>query len=169
LSAVLNAIPGRRRDIALSRPGLGPGTLLFGIGNCGRADDGLGWAFLDRVQHESGFEGRTEYRYQLQVEDAAVIARAGRVIFIDSCPGELTGGFRWAACDASGNFEFTTHVLPPRAVLYYCKTLYGRVPPAEILMIQGHDWGLRNGISTQALGNLDRALRFFRHEVLVSG
>lgn len=169
MSAVLKAIPGQGRKIALSRPGLGPDTLLFGIGNCGRADDGLGWAFLDRVQHEPGFESPTEYRYQLQVEDAAVIARAGRVIFIDSCRGDLSGGFRWAACDASENFEFTTHVLPPSAVLYYCRTLYGLAPRAEILMIGGHDWGLRNGISTQAMENLDRALRFFRREVLAAG
>ena len=38
------------------RPGLGPDDLVFGIGNCGRGDDGLGWAFLDRIRHEEGFE-----------------------------------------------------------------------------------------------------------------
>lgn len=169
MSTELNVMPDRSKKVTLPRPGLGPDTLLFGIGNCGRADDGLGWAFLDRVRHEPGFASPTEYRYQLQVEDAAMIAHAGRVIFIDSYRGELSGGFRWSSCVASENFEFTTHVLPPRGVLYYCKTLYGGAPRAEILTIQGRDWGLRNGISAQARHNLERALHFFREEVLAAG
>lgn len=146
--------------------GLGPDTLLFGIGNCGRADDGLGWAFLDRVQNEPGFNSLVEYRYQLQVEDAAAVNRARRVIFVDSFKGDLPDGFRWKNCEASEHFEFTTHVLPPRGVLHYCASLFGHTPRAELMMIQGHDWGLRNGMSARAHWNLDQALAFFRREVL---
>lgn len=148
------------------RPGLGPDTLVFGVGNCGRSDDGLGWAFLDRIQHESGFDCPAEFRYQLQVEDAAQIARMRRVIFVDSYKGELPGGFCWKACKPSVNFEFTTHVLPPRGVMHYCRTLFDRSPRADILMIQGHEWGLRNGLSVKARQNLENALVFFRENVL---
>ena len=95
----------------------GPDTLLFGIGNCSRGDDGLGWAFLDRVLQQADFQGQAEYRYQLGVEDAALVARAGRVIFIDSCNGPIDGGFAWQQCEASAEFEFTSHVLPPGAVM----------------------------------------------------
>lgn len=148
------------------RLGLGPDDLVFGIGNCGRSDDGLGWAFLDRIRHEEGFECPVEYRYQLQVEDAALVARARRVIFVDSYAGDLPDGFRWLPCEASENFEFTTHVLPPRGVMHYCESLYDASPRAEILMIQGHEWGLRNGMSDGALENLENALAFFRNTVL---
>ena len=148
------------------RPGLGPDDLVFGIGNCGRSDDGLGWAFLDRIRNEEGFECPVEYRYQLQVEDAARVASARRVVFVDSYDGELPGGFRWMPCEASEHFEFTSHVLPPRGVLHYCESLYGASPRAEILMIQGHDWGLRNRMSNGALVNLENALAFFRKTVL---
>lgn len=148
------------------RPVLGPDTLLLGIGNCGRSDDGLGWAFLDRVQNETGFNSPVEYRYQLQVEDAAQIARMQRVIFIDSYKGDLPAGFRWKTCTASENFEFTTHVLPPRGVMHYCKTLFGSTPRADILMIQGREWDLRNALSDDAAGNLDNALEFFRQNIL---
>lgn len=151
------------------RPAPGPDTVVFGIGNCGRADDGLGWAFLDRVQAVTGFECPVEYRYQLQVEDAAAMARFRNVIFVDSYRGDLPGGIRWAPCEASPNFEFTTHVLPPRGVLHYCETLFGRAPRADLLMIQGQDWGLRNGLSTRAEENLERALAFFRRRVLGAG
>lgn len=148
------------------RPPVGADTLMFGIGNSGRGDDGLGWAFLDRVVDEAAFTGRAEYRYQLQVEDAALIRRAARVVFVDSYDGELPDGFRWQPCEPSEAFEFTTHVLPPRAILYYCQDLYGETPPADVLMIQGTTWDLGSGLSGEAEDRLQRALRFFREEIL---
>jgi hydrogenase maturation protease len=152
-----------------ARPGLGPRSLLFGIGNSGRRDDGLGWAFLDRVRHETGVDCPVEYRYQLGVEDAARIAQAERVIFVDAYRGDLPGGFRWTPCEPTANFEFTTHVLPPRGVLHYCESLYGARPRADLLMIQGAAWGLEIGLSPVAETHLERALRFFRDTVLAGG
>jgi hydrogenase maturation protease len=146
--------------------GIGPETILFGIGNSGRSDDGLGWAFLDRIQQESEFRGRIEYRYQLQVEDAALISRAERVIFVDSYKGELPGGIQWKPCKPSKDFEFTTHVLPPRAVMYICEDLYRNPPRANVLMIQGSSWDLRIGMSPEAELHLDKALRFFKENEL---
>jgi hydrogenase maturation protease len=148
------------------RPGIGPDTLIFGIGNCGRSDDGLGWAFLDRISAEAGFSSPVEYRYQLQVEDAALAERMQRVIFIDSYNGQLPGGFRWQRCEASEDFQFTTHVLPPRGVMHYCQALYGKAPRADILAIAGYEWGLRNSLSAAACQNLENALLFFRRRVL---
>jgi len=139
----------------------GPATLLFGIGNSGRSDDGLGWAFLDRVGLGGQFPGQLEYRYQLQVEDAALVSQADHVIFIDSYAGELAGGFQWQPCIPSKDFEFTSHVLPPRAVMHYCLELYGKTPRADLLMIQGVCWDLQIGLSAKAQHNLERALRFY--------
>ena len=144
-----------------NRHGLVPETLLIGIGNSGRSDDGLGWAFLDRIQHEAAFDGRVEYRYQLQVEDAALISDVEHVIFIDSYRGELPSGFQLTRCEPCGEFAFTTHVLPPGAVLSLCRNLYGRVPRADTLMIQGTFWDLHIGISPEAERCLENALQFF--------
>jgi hydrogenase maturation protease len=144
------------------QPGNGPDTLLFGIGNSGRSDDGLGWAFLDQIQQDPGFACRIEYRYQLQVEDAALTSSAERVIFIDSHKGNLPGGFAWKPCKPANDFEFTSHVLPPRAVMYFCQDLYGKTPRADLLMIQGSSWDLRIGMSPEAEQHLEKALRFFR-------
>jgi len=136
-------------------------TLLIGIGNSGRSDDGLGWAFLDRVQHETAFSGRVEYRYQLQVEDAALISEVERVIFVDSYCGDLPSGFRLTRCEPLKEFEFTTHVLPPGAVLSLCKDLYGKSPRSDTLMIQGTCWDLSIGMSPEAEQHLENALQFF--------
>lgn len=94
--------------------------------NGGRGHDGPGWAFPDGILDEGKFAGRAEYRYQSQVEGAALVRRAARVVFADSHDGELPDGFRRQPREPSEAFEFTTHVLPPRAFLYYCQDLCGR-------------------------------------------
>ena len=137
------------------------GILLFGIGNCGRSDDGLGWAFLDRIQQEAEFPGQVEYRYQLQVEDAAMVSRADRVIFVDSYQGALPGGFQWAPCNPSREFEFTSHVLAPSADKDLCQDLYGKVPPAELVLLQGDCWDLDTSMSDAAQLRLENALETF--------
>ena len=145
-----------------NQPGLEPETLLIGIGNSGRSDDGLGWAFLDRIQRETVFGGRVEYRYQLQVEDAALISDVDHVIFIDSYRGDLPNGFQLTRCEPSREFAFTSHVLPPEAVLFLCRDLYGKAPRADVLMIQGSSWDLQIGMSTEAQRHLENALQFFQ-------
>ncbi|MCP4332180.1 MAG: hydrogenase maturation protease [Gammaproteobacteria bacterium] len=144
-----------------TRHGLEPESLLVGIGNNGRSDDGLGWAFLDRIQQEAAFSGRLEYRYQLQVEDAALISDVEHVVFIDSYRGELPNGFQLTRCEPLKEIAFTTHVLPPGAVLSLCRDLYGRVPRADVLMIQGTSWDLHIGMSPEAERRLEDALQFF--------
>jgi hydrogenase maturation protease len=143
-----------------------PGMLVFGIGNSGRSDDGLGWAFLDRIGKDRAFYGQAEYRYQLQVEDAALASTAERVVFVDASRNELEAGYRWTPCAPLTDFQFTTHTLPPGAVMYYCKTLFDRQPTAHLLEIQGFRWELQIGLSRQAEANLERALEFFREKVL---
>jgi hydrogenase maturation protease len=141
-------------------------NILFGIGNSGRSDDGLGWAFLDRIQQDTEFPGQIEYRYQLQIEDAELISRADHVVFVDSYQGELSGGFQWKPCEASADAAFTSHVLPPGVVMCLCQELYGKTPRADLLLIQGASWGLQAGMSPEAEARLDHALQFFREHHL---
>ncbi|PSR08953.1 MAG: Ni/Fe hydrogenase, partial [Bacteroidetes bacterium] len=57
--------------------------LLLGIGNSGRADDGLGWAFAEAFSDQADlFE--VELRYQLQIEDALLISTYQRVVIVDA-------------------------------------------------------------------------------------
>jgi hydrogenase maturation protease len=148
--------------MAACRPRFGADTLVFGIGNAGRADDGLGWAFLDRVRRAPGFAAQAEYRYQLQVEDALLASRFACVVFVDASREDLPGGYRWAPCAARPATAFTTHVLSPGAVLHYCRTLYGAAPRAELLALQGYRWDLHNGLSDRAAANLAAALEACR-------
>jgi hydrogenase maturation protease len=148
-----------------ARPCDEPDLLLIGIGNSSRRDDGLGWAFLEAVEQLPSFQGRAEYRYQLQVEDAALIAEYPTVVFVDAFQGKLPGGFRWQACAPAPAFEFTTHALPPEAILFLCEELYGRQPAAYTLALEGLEWGLREGLSARAVEHLQAGLVHFQEQL----
>ncbi len=137
-------------------------TILFAIGNNGRQDDGLGWAFGEALEWSRNFECDVHYRYQLQVEDSELISGAEQVIFVDAFKGELPDGFQWKKVEPSASFEFTTHALSPEAVLFLCEKLYGKMPEAHCLLIGGEQWNLELGLTAAAADNLAKALDFFQ-------
>ncbi len=141
-------------------------TLLIGIGNNGRRDDALGWAFLEAIEKSGLFEGEVYYCYQLQIEDAERISRAEHIVFVDAYQGHLKEGCEWVSCKPSGNFTFTTHAFTPTSILYLCQELYQKLPPANILMIQGQEWGLGEGLSERAQINLQKALSSFYEKIM---
>lgn len=138
-----------------------PGTLLFAIGNDGRQDDGLGWAFAREVE-QLPFPGEIHYRYQLQVEDAALVARARTVLFVDASRESLQEGFAVTGCDPREAVEFTTHALTPASVMAIAEDLYNARPPAYILAISGCNWELERGLSDTARRHLEKALEWFK-------
>lgn len=141
--------------------------LLIGIGNDSRADDGLGWAFLDSVERSGRFDGEIIYRYQLQVEDAEMLAPCPAVVFVDACKEELPEGFALERCAGEVEHAFTTHYLSPRTVVGLCRELYGGNPEAYVLKIQGREWELGQGLSEEARRNLEAALKMFWGKALV--
>lgn len=143
-----------------------PSTLLLGIGNSARSDDGLGWAFLEAVEEEGRFAGEMAYRYQLQVEDADTIRGYEAVVFVDALQASVEGGFYWKPCLPVATFSFTTHALDPESVVALCQELYGEAPAAFTLGISGRDWELKEGLSREAQVNLRAALLFFRENLI---
>ncbi|MFD2247903.1 hydrogenase maturation protease [Pontibacter ruber] len=137
-------------------------TLLIGIGNSGREDDGLGWAFVEQVEQSNFFDGDCQYRFQLNLEDAELISHYEQVIFVDAHQGELAAGFLFSNCEANAGTGFSTHQLLPESALYLCQQLYEKVPQAWVMAIQGHQWQLKEGLSQEAQNNLGNALAWFR-------
>jgi hydrogenase maturation protease len=135
--------------------------LLIGIGNSGRGDDGLGWAFVEALEKRGGFGGHTLLRYQLQVEDAELVSQYDQVIFVDAFQGHLEHGFSFEKCAAAKQFSFTTHRLDPETVLFLCQELYQKTPSAYLLLIQGEKWGLDIGLSANGQEHLEQALRAY--------
>jgi len=144
-------------------------TLLIGIGNPGRGDDGLGPALVERLAGaapESIPEGAivaigagadAVWKYQLNIEDAALIGDYARVVFADASAAADHGAFGLDPLQPGSAIAFTTHELAPASVLALCQDLYGRLPAAWLLAMAGSSWELGQGLSAPAAAILDRA------------
>jgi hydrogenase maturation protease len=136
-------------------------TILIAIGNDARQDDGLGWAFAKAVETDGRFAGSIEYRYQLQVEDAEMIAIYDSVLFVDATKEPLPEGFHYQKLAPALEFTFSTHALSPGSVLALCQQVYECSPDAWLMAISGEEWELQFGLSESGARHLEAALEFF--------
>ena len=142
-------------------------VIIFGIGNNGRQDDGLGWMFLDFLD-EQNTNIDIEYRYQLQIEDAELISNYDTVIFIDATKEATEEGFYLKPCHPSEKYSFSTHALKPETILYLSHKLYNHTPKTSIFGIQGYNWELKIGLSENGNRNLNKAKKYFKDNVLIN-
>ncbi|HSV96224.1 MAG TPA: hydrogenase maturation protease [Spirochaetota bacterium] len=134
-------------------------VFVWGIGNPGRSDDGLGIELVRRVECEKPDVVRCEANYQLNIEDAYDIAGADVVVFVDASM-KSNPPFEFTRILPSRNISFTTHSLDAESVLALCEEINGRSPVAFMLAIRGYEWDLREGLSIEASRGLERALSF---------
>jgi len=141
-------------------------TLILGWGNPGRLDDGLGPACAMAIQEMALPGVRVETDYQLQVEDAAEVARHRRVVFVDA---DRSGAepFRLERLRPSLHpLSFSTHSVAPDAVLGLTQNLFKAEPEAWLLGIRGYEFDdFGEGLSDRAKQNLSAAIAFLREAV----
>ena len=133
---------------------------VFGIGNDSRGDDGLGWAFLKKLE-ASDLEVDIYYRYQLMVEDADLIQQYERVVFVDAYAAKLENGFDLQRCRMSKIGSFSTHGVHPGELLRIGQDLFDNSPEAWLFMIAGKKWGFSGRISKFGIQNLNDSFEFF--------
>lgn len=138
--------------------------MLIGIGNDGRGDDALGWLFADRFADNPMLE--VVYRYQLQVEDAALISTCECVVFVDASVRDMETGFSFQTCEPAASLHFSTHKIDPATILWLSKEIYQTTARGYVLAIQGYHWALHQGLSTLAKQNFEKALAFFDQHIL---
>ena len=146
----------------------GNNILLIGIGNSGREDDGLGWAFIDHLKPELPDNYDVEYRYQLQIEDAEMISHYQKVFFIDADKAPETNEFIINECFPKETHHFSSHALPPETILYLASSVYGKNPESYIVGISGESYQLKNGLTKDAKSNLKKAINSFKKEVIIA-
>lgn len=135
--------------------------LIIGIGNEGREDDGLGWRFIAALDERGFDEADLEYRYQLQVEDADLIAHYEEVLFVDADRSYHVNGFLITDVVPERANSYTSHALLPQTVLYLATTLYHRAPECRLLGITGESFDLKIGLTPAAEKNLAHAIEAF--------
>lgn len=141
-------------------------TLVLGWGNPGRRDDGLGPALAGAVAAMALPGVTAESGYQLQVEDAAEVARYRRVLFVDADrAGEAP--FRvWRVEPSAGRPGYTSHSVAPGELLALARDLFGAEPEAWLIGVRGYDFDeFGEGLSGRAAANLAAAAQFVREAV----
>ena len=141
-------------------------TLIIGIGNNTRKDDGLGWCFLDKLEKEGYNPDNLLCKYQLMVEDAEIIAEYDTVIFVDASKEKLEKGFLIEEIYPAEQVAFSTHAVPPNQILNLCETIYNKNPKAYVVKIEGIYWDIEIGLSDRAEKNLKNALKHFETSFL---
>lgn len=137
-------------------------SLIYGIGNIGRQDDGLGWAFIDWIEENSICpQAETMKHYQLHLEDADLISYKKRVLFIDASMHEEIGSFRLEKVTPKMDFSFTSHAISVPSILATCQQCFDYLPEVYLLEIKGYEWELQIGLTTKAKENLKKAISYF--------
>jgi hydrogenase maturation protease len=140
--------------------------LVYGFGNPGRQDDGLGPAFAEWVESWAAQQGhtaiQTDSNYQLNVEDAQIISEYDVVVFADASIEENVNEIlfdRIEACNAE--VKYTLHAASPGYILELCHEMYGKQPETWLMHIKGYEWDFREGLTELAKKNLQKALERF--------
>jgi len=134
--------------------------LVFGIGNPARQDDGLGPAFISRLEKARIHSLTLEADYQLQVEDALLFSEHQLVVVVDAIKSGRKP-FVVKRIEPAEDSSFTTHHLSPEALLYLTQILYERSPEVWLLGIRGYKFSLGEKLSPKARANFDQAYKCF--------
>ncbi|HKJ05828.1 MAG TPA: hydrogenase maturation protease [Flavobacteriaceae bacterium] len=137
-------------------------TLIVGIGNNTRQDDGLGWCFIEALEKDGYEDEHLLCKYQMMVEDAEIIAEYDTVVFIDASKADVENGASIEEIFPSEQVNFSTHEVPPNQILNLSKTYYNKLPKAYLIAIQGYAWDFKIELSPTAQKNLEKALSIFK-------
>jgi hydrogenase maturation protease len=142
--------------------GADPRILVYGYGNPGRLDDGLGPALAAALAAEAIPGVTCDSNYQLSVEDAAAVAAHDVAIFVDA---DTAGPepFWFDRIEPRRELSFSSHSCSPQAVLALAEDLLGGRAEAYLLGIRGYEFNeFGEGLSERAGANLGAAIEFLR-------
>ncbi|MDQ6964339.1 MAG: hydrogenase maturation protease [Mariprofundales bacterium] len=140
-----------------------PATLLFGYGNPGRGDDGVGPELLEAMRqylsvHDLMGDIECLTDMQLQIEHITDMVDRQRILFVDadlSCAEPCSLSIVLPAKDDS----YTSHAMSPQALVYTYQQIYGVAPPdTYLLSIRAYQFELGGGLCADARHNLSVAL-----------
>ena len=137
-----------------------PRVLVYGYGNPGRQDDGVGIALVDELEAWALAAARPwltfDRNYQLNAEDALAASGHDVVVFLDASRDQGEP-FRFTTIGPSDAVSFSTHAMSPESVLALCRDLYGARPAGRLLTIRGYSWEPNEAMTARARGNLEAA------------
>ncbi len=141
-------------------------TLIYGYGNAGRQDDGLGERFIELMDEwikvekiENVF---TDCNYQLNIEDSATIADYDTVIFVDASVADIESFKLEKVMPNDATIEFTMHAVSVSFVLDLCQKIYHKQPETYVLHIKAYEFEFIEKLTPKAAENLNAAFGFLK-------
>ncbi len=145
-------------------------VLIYGYGNPGRQDDGIGNQMANMVQswiethHLTCME--TDSNYQLNIEDAEKISQWDIVVFVDATKEARINEYTFNTVEPSdAQVEFTMHAVSPAYVVHLAEKLFGKKPETHVLAIKGYEYELKEGLTDCAKLNLEQAFQFLTRQL----
>ena len=127
---------------------------IFACGNESRGDDALGPLLIAPLE-AAGFDCVQDF--QLNIEHALDLVGASIVLFIDASVS-APAPYQFERLLPAEFPHYSTHALPPAAVLAVYEKLQGKKsPPAFVLGVQGVAFALGTGLSDEAKQNAEQA------------
>ena len=117
--------------------------LIYGYGNPGRQDDGLGNSFIEEldkwVEANKLSHISTDSNYQLNIEDADAIKDKQVVLFVDASIEEIDDFCISRVESSDSTIEFTMHAVSTSFVLDLCQKVYNKSPKTYLLHLKGYE------------------------------
>lgn len=144
--------------------------LVYGYGNPGRQDDGLGVLLSEMIEEWAteqnlGENIDTDSNYQLNIEDAYRLNDYDLVMYADASIEEIDD-FLFEQIKPVINPQFTSHSVSPEFVIGLCKEIYGEIPETYLMHIKGYEWEFLGEMTTKASANLEKAFKFTKERIL---
>lgn len=137
--------------------------LIYGYGNPGRQDDGLGNEFCEKMQEWAEKNNYSfldfDSNYQLNIEDADRISEKEIVVFADASVEDIDSFQLTKVIPDHAKIEFTMHAVSPSFVMKLCQDIYKKTPHIYLLHLKGYKWDFREGLTARARKNLNAALK----------
>lgn len=139
--------------------------LIYGYGNPGRQDDGLGIFFAEELETWSINEGLKDItfdsNYQLNAEDALLVKDNDIIIFADAA-AKQEEAYKFRQIEPGERISFSTHAMSPESLLAFCKEIYSKTPPTFIMTIKAKAWEINGELTPEAKEYLNIALEFIK-------
>jgi len=145
-------------------------TLIYGYGNPGRQDDGLGPACVEIIgewiKEQNLNDIEIDCNYQLNIEDAERISGIDKVIFVDATIEPIEDIILTKVEPGNNYIEFTMHAVSPAYVLDLCQKIFHKNPETYLLHIKGYEFELIEELTPKAKQNLEKAVEFLKKELV---
>ncbi|MCX8093760.1 MAG: homospermidine synthase [Candidatus Goldbacteria bacterium] len=139
---------------------------IYGYGNPGRQDDGLGILFVDKlyiwVKKNNIKNIFFDSNYQLNIEDSFEILKYDLIIFVDASKN-IKNRYVFSKISPEETITYTSHSMLPENILFLTKKLYNKVPEAYLLTIKGYRWEVNKKPTKKAIKNLMLSVKYIKN------